>query len=314
MSTRDLLNLVALGALWGASFLFMRIAAPEFGPVALIEVRVVMASAALLPLVLARRALPEVIANWRPIALIGVLHYAVPFCLFAFAMLTLTGSFSAIVNASSPLFVGIVARVALGERLTLSRIVGLVIGFAGVVVLVWDKLAVGSGPVLLAVAAAVLAAFFYGYAAVLAKKQLAGVSPIAVSAGSMSTAALVLLPAAILLWPDASPTPAAWSMAIVLGLLCTALAFLMYFRLIGNIGPTRAITVTYLVPVFAVLFGALFLGEPLTLSMVFGGAIVLAGTALSTGLVRAWPGRLFVIPRGRGSTVAAARSSAAAVR
>jgi len=285
MNIRDTLNLVLLGALWGVAFLFIRVAAPEFGPVALMEVRMIMAAAVLLPLVLARQALPEITANWRSIALMGVLHYAVPFCLFAYAMLTLTGGFSAIINASSPLFAGIVAQILLGERLPGARVAGLVVGFAGVVVLVWDKLTFGSGPVVLAIAASVLAAFFYGLAAVLAKKQLAGVSPVAVSAGSMSAAALILLPAALWLWPEQAPAPFAWSMSIVLGLFCTSLAFLLYFRLIANVGPTRAITVTFLIPIFAVLFGAIFLGEPLTMPMILGGLVVLAGTSLSTGLV-----------------------------
>lgn len=286
---RDIVNLLTLGVLWGASFLFVRVAAPEFGPVALIEVRVVMAAIVLLPLVLARKALPEIIANWRAIAIMGMLHYALPFCLFAYSMLTLTGGFSAIINASSPLFAGIVAWKLLGERLTASRIVGLITGFCGVVVLVRDKLVIGSGPILLAIAASVLAAFFYGLAAVLAKKQLAGVSPVAVSAGSMAAAALGLLPASFWLWPESSPASFAWSMAIALGVLCTAVAFLLYFKLIGDVGPTRAITVTFLIPVFAVAFDALLLGESVTRGMMFGGSIVLLGTALSTGLIRLRP-------------------------
>jgi drug/metabolite transporter (DMT)-like permease len=285
MSLRDTLNLIALGALWGASFLFIRVAAPEFGPIALMEVRVVLACAVLLPLVFARRALPEIAANWRPIALMGVLHYALPFCLYAYSMLTLTGGFSAIINASSTLFAGIMAWILLRERLSPPRILGLVIGFAGVVVLVWDKLTIGSGPMFLAVAASVLAAFFYGYAAVLARKQLSGVSPIAVSSGSMVSAALVLLPGAIWLWPETTPTVAGWSMASALGVFCTAIAFLMYFRLIANVGPTRAITVAYLIPVFAVVFGTVFVGETINLTMVIGGIIVLMGTSLSTGLI-----------------------------
>ena len=284
MKPNDLINLIALGAIWGVSFMFIRVAAPEFGPVALMAMRVLLASLVLVPLVLARKALPEVTHNWKPIATLGVLHYAIPFCLFGYSMLTITGGLSAIINASSPLFAGVIAWLLLGERLNLSQGGGLIIGFAGVVVLVWDKLVV-SADMALAILASVLAAFFYGLAAVLARKQLAGVSPTAVSAGSMVTASAILLPVSFWLWPDVAPSAEGWSMAVLLGVLCTAVAFLLYFRLIGNIGPTRAITVTFLVPVFAVLFGAIFIGEELTRSMIVGGAIILAGTALSTGLV-----------------------------
>jgi drug/metabolite transporter (DMT)-like permease len=284
MKLSDFLNLIALGAIWGISFMFIRVAAPEFGPVALMAVRVVLASLVLVPLALARQALPEIASNWKPIATLGILHYAIPFCLFGYSMLTITGGLSAIINASSPLFAGVLAWLLLGERLDLARSSGLVIGFAGVVLLVWDKLVVSSG-MAIAILASVLAAFFYGLAAVLAKKQLAGVSPTAVSAGSMVTASALLLPVSFWLWPAASPSFEGWIMAVLLGVLCTAIAFLLYFRLIANIGPTRAITVTFLIPVFAVIFGALFIGEQISASMIVGGAVILTGTALSTGLL-----------------------------
>jgi drug/metabolite transporter (DMT)-like permease len=285
MKTRDLLNLISLGAIWGISFMFIRVAAPEFGAVGLMAVRVVTASLILLPLLLARDAIPEVLANWKPIALMGVLHYAIPFCLFAYSMLTITGGLSAIINASSPLFAGAIAWVILGERPDARRTAGLIIGFTGVVVLVWDKLAIDLGTMGPAIGASVLAAFFYGLAAVLAKKQLTGVSPTAVATGSMITASAILLPTSFWLWPQASPSSDAWTMAVLLGVLCTAIAFLLYFRLIANVGPTKAITVTFLVPVFAVLFGALFIDEELTVSMITGGAVIMLGTALSTGLL-----------------------------
>jgi drug/metabolite transporter (DMT)-like permease len=287
MRPRDLIILVTLGVLWGVSFLFIRVAAPEFGAVALMAVRVVMATLVLLPLLVTRGDVNEVVRHWRPILLIGVLHYALPFCLFAYAMLTLTSGFAAIINASSPLFAGAVACVWLSERLTAVRIAGLLVGFAGVVILVWDKAELNSGPAALAIGAAVLAAACYGLAAVLAKRQLAGVSPVAISAGSMLAASFVLVPLATWHWPATMPSTRAWVMAALLGFACTAIAFLLYFRLIANVGPTRAITVTFLIPVFAILFGAVFLDEPLSASMIVGGAVILLGTAMSTGLL-AW--------------------------
>lgn len=285
MKTRDIFDLTMVAALFGGAFLFMRVAAPEFGAIPLIAVRLVLAAMVLIPIVVARKGMQEIVQHWRPITMMAFLHYALPFCLFAYALLTLTGSFTAIINASSPLFAGVIAWVWIGERLPAIRVVGLLIGFAGVVLLVWDKVDVDLNAAGIATAAAVSASFCYGLAVVLAKRHLTGVSPLAVSAGSMLAGAIMLLPFAVWLWPDAAPSTNAWIMVTALGVLSTSLAFVLYFRLIGSVGPTKAITVTFLIPVFAVVFGALLLDEPITLSMLAGGVVILLGTALSTGLL-----------------------------
>ncbi len=285
MKSRDLLQLILLGMLWGASFLFMRVSAPEFGAVPLIEVRVLLAALILVPVLAVRGQLAEARANWRPILFIGVLHYAMPFTLFAYSMLTLSGGYSAIVNASSPLFATLAAWLWLGEYPGAARLAGLLTGVAGVAILVSETLYVGDGEVGLAIAASMLASACYGLAAVYARKRLAHVKPITVAGGSMVAAGLVLFPASLWFWPASVPSVSAWSMAAALGVLCTALAFVMYFRLIANIGPARAITVTFLIPVFAVVFGAAFAGESISLSMLAGGAVVLIGTAMSVGLI-----------------------------
>ena len=285
MKTRDIFDLTMVAALFGGAFLFMRVAAPAFGAIPLIAVRLVLAALILIPIVLARKGMSEIVQHWRPITVLAVLHYALPFCLFAYALLTLTGSFTAIINASSPLFAGLVAWVWIGERLPAVRIVGLLIGFAGVVLLVWDKVDVTFDSAAIATVAAMSASFCYGLAAVLAKKHLSGVSPLAVSAGSMLAGAIMLLPFAVWLWPDTAPSANAWFMVAALGVLSTAVAFVLYFRLIASVGPTKAITVTFLIPIFAVVFGALLLDEPITFSMLAGGAVILLGTGLSTGLL-----------------------------
>jgi len=285
MKVRDVFDLLVLGMLWGIAFLLIRVAVPEFGAVALIEVRMVLAAAILVPLVLARRQFREIAANWRPIALMGILHYAVPFILFAWAMHTLSGGYASVINASSPLFAGLVARAWTGERLGSGRVAGLAIGFTGVVLLLSEKLSLGDGPVILAIAAAVLASFCYGFAAVMARKHLAGVSPLAVAGGSMAFAALALLPVSFWLWPATTPSVTSWGIAGVLGVASTALAFVLYFRLIASVGPAKAITVTFIVPLFAIVFGAAFLAEPVTAPMIAGGLVVILGTALSTGLI-----------------------------
>jgi len=286
MRTRDLIYLIALGMLWGLSFVLIRVAAPEFGAFALMEARVAMAALLLLPVVVARREAVVIRRHWRAIVLLGLLHYAVPFCLLAFALLTLTGGYSAIINASAPLFAGTVAWAWAGERPVPERIAGLATGLCGVVVLVGERLGIGAEPAAPAVAAAVLAAFCYGFSAVLAKQKLSGVSPLAVTAGSMACAAAVLLPVAVLCWPDTPPSGNAWGCAALLGIACTAVAFGLYFRLVDTVGPGKAITVTFLIPVFAVLFGALFVDESLSPRMLGGGAVILLGTGLSTGVLR----------------------------
>jgi drug/metabolite transporter (DMT)-like permease len=299
MTPRDLINLLTLGLLWGVSFLFIRVAVPEFGAVALIEVRVLLAAIILVPIVLARRKLSVILAHWKPIAAMGVLHYAIPFSLFAWALFELSAGYASLVNASAPLFAGIVARVWIGERLERARFIGLVLGMGGVALLVSGKLLSAGMPNVLPILATVLAAFCYGFAAVFARQRLAGVNPTAVAAGSMVAAALVLLPLTWWLRPVAMPSPQAWGMAALLGVLSTALAFVLYFRLIAAVGPSKAITVTFVIPVFAVASGALFLGEAVTPVMVAGGLVIALGTALATGLLKLrLPG-----PRARGLVV-----------
>jgi drug/metabolite transporter (DMT)-like permease len=285
MKRQGVFDLVTLGLLWGLGFLLIRMAVPEFGAVVLIEVRTLLAAAILLPLVAARRHAGAVLAHWRPILAVGLVHYALPFCLFAWAMLSLPAGYSSIINATSPLFAAIVARIWIGERLTTSRAAGLVLGSAGMFLLVRDQLSASGAASALAIAAAAGGAFCYGFAAVFAKRALAGVSPLAVAGGSMAAAALVLLPASLWLWPAQAPSPQAWGVTAVLGVLCTAIAFVLYFRLISSAGPTRAISVTFLVPVFALLFGAVFAGEVITAPMIIGGVIIAIGTALAAGLL-----------------------------
>jgi drug/metabolite transporter (DMT)-like permease len=304
----DLLVLILLAVIWGAAFLLIRVAAPEFGAVGLIEVRIGAALLVLLPLALLRGAAREILRHWRPLAILGVFHHALPYGLFAYAMLTLTGGFSAIVNATSPLFAGAVAWAWLGERPAYARVFGMLLGLAGVTVLVGDIGSLGAGAATRAVAAALGGAFCYGFAAVQARKQLAGVSPLATATGSMLAAAIVMLPGAVILWPDSLPSAPAWSMAIVLGVVCTAIAFVLYVRLIGSAGPTRAITVTFLIPVFAVVFGVIFIEEPVSMSMLAGGAVILVGTALSTGALDATRLRKALGGRGTGRRAGAPRS------
>ena len=290
MRTRDTAELFALAALWGASFLFMRMGAGEFGAVALSAVRVGVASLVLIPILLAQGLTPELRRHWKPIFIVGVINSALPFLAFSYAALSITAGLSSIFNATAPLFGALVAWLWLRDRVTGARVLGLVIGFAGVLWLAWNNVnqeaAFKPGGSGWAVVACLAAAALYGLSATFTKRYLGGVVPLAVATGSQVSATCVLSVPAMLWWPQAAPSPSAWISVLLLGVLCTGLAYILYFRLIANTGPANAIAVTFLIPAFAVLWGWMFLAEQITATMVVGCAVILLGTALTTGLLK----------------------------
>ncbi|MDO9071826.1 MAG: DMT family transporter [Rubrivivax sp.] len=299
MSPRDHAELLLLGALWGASFLFMRLGAAEFGPLALVLVRVAGASLLLLPLLAWRGELAALRQHWRPIAVVGLVNSALPFVLFTVAALVLGSGLMAVFNATAPIWGALIAMLWLGERLGASRALGLVVGVAGVVGLAWGKAdfepgAHGPSPAL-GIAACLGAAVLYGLAANFARQRLVGVAPMATAAGSQLAATLVLALPAWWAWPATPPSAIAWGAAAALALACTGLAYVLYFRLIAHAGATNAISVTFLIPGFAMLWGWLFLDERPTPAMLAGCAVILVGTALATGVL-AWPSRRRTAP------------------
>ena len=282
-----------LAAIWGASFLFMRIGAVEFGALPTAAVRVAIAAVFLLPLVWLRGLLPVLRKNWRRILFIGLLNSGIPFACFSFALLSISTGLASILNATVPMFGALIAWAWLKDKLTAWRMAGLVIGFAGVALLAWDQASfkpAGSG---VAPGWALLACLFacvcYGISASYTKRYLAGLPPLVTAAGSQIGATLGLALPAMWLWPARMPSVSAWLALLAVGVLCTAIAYILFFRLIEQAGPPRALSVTFLVPVFAVLYGALFLGESVTPWMVGCAAVIVCGTALSTGLLK--PGR-----------------------
>jgi drug/metabolite transporter (DMT)-like permease len=287
MKTRELGDLVLLGALWGASFLFMRVATPAFGPVALIALRVGLAAAILVPLALAAGHGAVLRRRAGSIAWMGLSNSALPFVLFACATLSLTAGFAALLNATAPMWTALLAWVWLGERIARARVLGLLLGMAGVAVLVGDRvgLRADAHAALLAMGAGLLATLCYGYAANYTRRRLSDVPPLAAAAGSQAGSALMLAPFAVWTWPAELPGLLDWLAVLGLGVFCTALAYVLYFRLIQRVGPTGAVSVTFLIPMFALLWGALFLGEGLSGGMALGGVIVLLGTALATGVL-----------------------------
>ncbi|MGM9491929.1 DMT family transporter [Ideonella sp. YS5] len=290
MKPRDLIELLVLAAIWGASFLFLRMGAGEFGPIALAGLRVIGASLFLLPILAHRGEWPALKANWRAIALVGIANSALPFLCFSYAALAITGGLSSIFNATTPLMGVLIAWAWLGDKPGGHKMVGLAIGFAGVLWLAWDKASfkpdasgASSG---LAVLACLAATLMYGLAASMTKRWLTGVPPMALAAGSQLSAAIVLLPLVLWRWPDVPPSGHAWGAAIALALLCTGVAYVLFFRLIGNIGSTNALSVTFLIPGFAIAWGGLFLGEAVNATMLVACAVVLVGTSLVTGVWR----------------------------
>jgi drug/metabolite transporter (DMT)-like permease len=291
MRPRDLADLLLLAMLWGGSYIFMRAAAPAFGPVALIAWRVGIGALVLIPLLARAGHLPALRSQAGGLLVVGLTNSALPFLLFAYATLTITGGFAALLGATAPLWAAVVAYVGWGERLRRTQVIGLLLGFAGVVLLVWDRLAPAAdqdGPAnAMAIAAALAATLSYGWSANYSRRRFAGVPPLLVAGGSQVAAALSMLPLGVLMPPSAPPSPTAWLCALVLGVACTGLAYPLFFRLIENAGAARAISVTFLVPVFAALWGGLFLSETLGVRMLIGGAIVLLGTALAAGVIGA---------------------------
>ena len=285
MRSRDIADLIALAALWGASFLFMRVAAPAFGPVALAALRVGGAALLLLPLLALQGDLPALGRHWRPIAIVGIVNSALPFLAFSFAALSLDTGVSAIFNSASPLFAASIAWLWLGERLGRSRLIGLAVGFAGVFWIVWSRGRVDSSGPLWAMGACVAATVCYGVSPSLVKRHLSSVPSLAIAAGSQLSATLFLAVPAALAWPAVAPPLQAWLTAAALALFCTGLAYILFFRLIANAGGTTAISVTFLVPLFAVAWGGIFLGETLSSPLIVGCGVVFAGTALATGAV-----------------------------
>jgi len=284
MNTKQIGALLLLSALWGGSFLFMRIAAPVLGPVLLIELRVLIAGVALLVYMLVTRSAFDLRARWKHYLVIGIINSAIPFTLIATAELYLTAGLAATLNATSPLFGAVVAAIWINEALTKKKVIGLALGLLGVSILVgWSPFPF-SLTLAISVAASLAAAACYGIGGVYTKVYMQGASSKAVATCSQLGAALALLPLTFVAPSRHAPTPIVLLAVIALALLCTAVAYLLYFWLIEHAGPTRALTVTFLAPIFGVLWGTVLLSEPLSLSTFIGFGIILLGTGFVTGI------------------------------
>lgn len=279
-------DFLLLAAAWGSSFLFMRLGALEFGAWSTAGLRIVIAALAMLPLLWLRCDLQLVRRKAVPLLLIGMLNTGIPFALYCYALQHISTGLTSILNASSPLFGALVAWIWLREAPSRWRLLGLALGFVGITLLSWNKVSAGSEQTGWAVLACLGATLCYGIAASCTRKYLEGVPPLAIASASLIGAALLLALPTAWYWPTRSPGLTAWGALIVLGLVCTAWAYILFYRLIAQAGPAKALTVTFMVPLFALLYGALLLGEPITPAMVGYGLVILLGVALSTEFIQ----------------------------
>jgi drug/metabolite transporter (DMT)-like permease len=282
MRTADYVRLLALAAIWGAAFIFLRVAAPVFGPAWTIEARVLLGALALLAWFRLSGFDAGLRRHARFYLLAGTVIIAVPFLLYAFAAMHAPASLLAIINSTAPIF-GMLWSAAFGdERISARKAAGMILGVAGVALIAQPSGAT-AGPLYgWAVAAVLGACFSYGSTGVLMKRFAQGVSPLGMAAGNQLAAALVVLPLLPLMPPPGEPTTLAFANLLALALLSSGVAFVLYFRLIADIGANRALTVTYLIPLFGVFWGWVFLGETLPVSALAGGILILSGTLLVT--------------------------------
>ncbi len=273
-----------LAAIWGASFLFMRIVAPALGPIATADLRMLIAGVALV----AWLRLTGYDPQWRRWGLhyvrVGIINTGVPFALYAFAALHISAGEMAVLNATSPMWGAMLSAAFLGERLSARRIAGLLLGVAGVALIARPS---AEGATLIAAAAGVLAAGCYGFAGVYLRRWAPGAPARGMAAGTQLGAGLLMLPLVAVFPPAQAPSMLVVGSVLALGLVCGAVGYVLYFRLIADLGATSALTVTYLIPLFGMLWGALFLGEAVTLAMAGGAALVILGTLLVLGPTRA---------------------------
>jgi len=282
MGFSSLIRLLSLAAIWGGSLLLMRISAPFFGPMNLAEYRVGLAAVFLLIVAMFIRKPLNLKQHWKHYLVLGVFNAALPFMLFGFAALALTASVMSILNATAPIWGAIIGAVWLRQPLSARTVLGLGLGVVGVGLIVgFDHLA-GQPGAGLAIAAVLLATFCYGIATNYVK-QITSLDSFSNAHGSMWAASIFIMPALPFATVARTPGVGVVLAVITLGVVCTGIAFLLYFRLVKDIGGTSTLTVTFLIPVFGILWGHLFLEEVVTVAMIVGSFIVITGTVLTTG-------------------------------
>ena len=294
MRPSDYGRLLALAAIWGASFLFMRIAAPAFGSVNTTFLRVFFALVGLAAMLLLLRTPMQFQGKLKSIMVLGIINSGVPFLMYAVAALWLPAGYSAILNATTPLMGALIGFSFFHETLTLRKWAGVMLGLVGIGLITTTGEVDLSGQLAIGVLACLIATACYGCAGFLTRRwvtERGGLDAKLVAFGSQIGAVLFLLPFFVYTLATGPAVdwaqPGVWASVLAVGFLCTAFAYLLYFRLIADISPLRSLTVTFLIPPFGILWGYLVLGETLTGGFVFGGAVVCLAVWLVTSPARA---------------------------
>ncbi|WAH44622.1 DMT family transporter [Alicyclobacillus fastidiosus] len=276
----DLFLLVVLAALWGASFLFIRVASPMLGPALLVDCRVLIAALSLVLYALVLRQRVQLLARWKSYLVLGAINAAIPFCLISIAELRLSAALAAILNATTPMFTAVVARIWMGDALSVKKVCGLVLGIFGVLVAVGSDFSVHATSPVFWAGCSLLAALAYAFGGVYSARKFVGVSPLDLAIGQQLAAGIWLFP---FIFFHHIQTPLSASVVysvLALAVLSTALGYLIYFRLMQRVGPVKTMSVTFLVPVFGLVWGAAFLHEQLSLRLLIALGIILCSVAL----------------------------------
>lgn len=286
MSPADTLRLLLLSSLWGFSFIFMRVAAPEFGPASLILLRMALGGLLLLPLLANRSHLRLIREHFWPLIILGVTTTALPYTLLALATVRLDAGFTSLINAATPIATALIGAAFFATPILRQQAVGLTLALAGVAVLSAGRLDFSSGGDGWFIAAALVATLSYGVGGNYSRTRLSHLPSPVLAAAACAVAAIVMLVPGVMLWPDTAPSGLAWTAALALAALSTSGALLLYFRLIASAGATATSTVTMLVPISALAWGVLLLNETMTVQIVTGMVVTLLGTAIATGAVQ----------------------------
>lgn len=289
MSAKQLSALFALGAIWGASYIFIRIAVAPIGPVLLMFIRVALTAAILLGYARLRRIRLNIRRHWRKFLVLGFLGSALPFTLIAWAELTVTGSMAAILMSTTPLFTAFVAAVGLGEPLTPFKLIGASLGIIGVSITVGGSPLALDGDMIAATLALLAATLSYAAGGVYAKRFFRGLDNLSMSTGQLLGASFILAPVSVRDLPVHDLSTVVLLAMFALVVLCTAYGYQLYYYLVISAGPLQALTVTLLIPVFGLVWGALLLGESISGGMIVGLVIVLFSVGLVTGMIAPRP-------------------------
>ena len=274
MEFRYWILLTVLGALWGSAFMFIKVATPEFGPIALVNTRLIIASLIFLPILLQKKYIHLLKPIWKQVLVLAILNNAIPFTLFSYASFGADSNILAILNATTAFNTMIIAYIWIGENVSAKQLFGLLLGFIGIFILVNPQ---NSETTLISSMSALLASFFYSYSTVYIQRQSVNANKMVLIGWSIIFSAVIMFPVTIFYLPNTIPSISAIGSAIWLGAISTGIGFLGYVRLIDKIGAVKTSTVAYFLPVFGIIWGAVFLDEIISSTIIIGCLIVLIG-------------------------------------